>query len=166
MSAVLDVRITARIGAPADKIFSALTSARELTRWWLVGAETNARGAGRVRLVWPKPRTGGAGAAVIRTGVFMDLQPARKVAWYFQKPKQPGVPELVSVFIEPRRAHCDVTWLQSGFSSDAEAVRGEYARLWEDALAKLRLYLETGRTCKLENLDLQSAEILARGGKK
>jgi uncharacterized protein YndB with AHSA1/START domain len=163
-----DVRFTVRIAAQPELVYRALTSARELTRWWLLGAETDARNAGRVRMVWPRIRVAedsprhGFGE---REAMFCDLEPGRKVAWLFKPARgERGVPPLVSVFIEPRGKGSEVTLLHSGFSGApaAELVRRGYARAWEDGLAKLKLYLETGRNCKMEILDLESVAILTR----
>lgn len=162
-----DIRLVARLRAKPQTVYQALTSARELTRWWLLGAETAARNAGRVRMIWPRVRGRDRLSQRLgeREGVFVDLEPGHKVAWLFKPARgERGVPPLVSIFIGARGAGCEVTWLHGGFSSAASAdapYRG-YARAWEDALAKLKLYLETGRTCKLEALDLEAARILTR----
>jgi|GEM_PF-1010425 len=161
-----DVRLAVRIKADAKAVYQALTSARELTRWWLLGAETDARNAGRVRMVWPRvrgrdgSRADGFGE---REAVFVDLEPGRKVAWLFKPARgDRRAPPLVSVFIEKRGGSCEVTLLHAGFPSKASAdeLCLGYARAWEDGLAKLKLYLESGRTCKMETLDLESAGIL------
>lgn len=163
-----DVRLSLRVKAEPQAVYRALTSARELTRWWLLGAETDARNAGRVRMVWPRvrredgTRCDGLGE---REGVFVDLEAGRKVAWLFKPVRgDRRAPPLVSVFIEKRGSSSEVTLVHAGFSTSAssdERCRG-YARAWEDGLAKLKLYLETGRTCKMETLDLESASILTR----
>ncbi|NNN04993.1 MAG: SRPBCC domain-containing protein [Elusimicrobia bacterium] len=163
-----DVRLTARVKAEPEAVYRALTSARELTRWWLLGAETDARNGGRVRMVWPRvkrpdgTRCDGFGE---REGVFVDLEPGSKVAWMFRPARgDRRAPPLVSVFIEKHGAACELTLLHAGFSAAASAdeLRRGYACAWEDGLAKLQLYLETGRTCKMELLDLESARILTR----
>ncbi len=164
----VDVRVSARIKAAPEAVYRALTSARELTRWWLLGAETDARNSGRVRMVWPRvrrpdgSRCDGFGE---REGVFVDLEPGRKVAWLFKPARgERRAPPLVSAFIEKRGAACSVTVVHAGFPVAAAAgeLRRGYACAWEDGLAKLKLYLETGRTCKMEMLDLESARILTR----
>ena len=166
-----DVRFAVKLRAEPLAVYKALTSARELTRWWLLGAETDARNAGKVRLVWPRVKGGdGSRCAGLgeRQGVFVDLEPAKKVAWLFTPARGDlRAPPLVSVFIDRRRGGCEVTLLHAGFKSAPsydELYRG-YACAWEDGLAKLKLYLETGRTCKLEALDLESARILTRSRK-
>ena len=94
-----DIRLAAMIRAKPELIYRSLTSARELTRWWLLGAETDARNAGRVRMIWPRGGRDGFGE---RTGVYVDLEPARKVAWLWKAMKgEKGVPALTSVFILP-----------------------------------------------------------------
>ncbi len=168
-----DIRLTATIRAKPEDVYRGLTSARELTRWWLQGAETDARNAGRLRMVWPRVRAAGGVRGPgfgERVGVFVDLEPARKVAWLWKPARgEKGVPALTSIFVLPARAGSEVTLLHSGFPSAAKAdelYRG-YARAWEDGLAKLKLYLETGRTCKLESVDFETVRILmARSRKK
>lgn len=163
-----DVRFSVRLRAEPWAVYQSLTSARELTRWWLLGAETDARNAGRVRMVWPRVR-GSDGARCDglgeREGVFVDLEPGKKVAWLFKPARgDRRAPPLVSVFIDKRRGGCEVTLLHSGFKSAPsydELYRG-YSRAWEDGLAKLKLYLETGRTCKMECVDLEAVRILTR----
>ena len=77
----------------------ALTSATELCRWWLQGAETDARSGGRLRMVWPKlkyecDKNGGSRNGRIfpphaamgdSEGCFVDLEPGRKVAWMWRQ---------------------------------------------------------------------------------
>lgn len=163
-----DLRFAVKLRAEPSAVYQALTSARELTRWWLLGAETDARNAGRVRMVWPRVRRGdgsrcdGLGE---REGVFVDLEPAKKVAWLFKSVRgDRRAPPLVSVFIDKRRGGCEVTLLHAGFKSSPsfDELYDGYSCAWEDGLAKLKLYLETGRTCKMESMDLEAARILTR----
>jgi uncharacterized protein YndB with AHSA1/START domain len=164
-----DLRFAVKLRAEPQAVYHALTSARELTRWWLLGAETDARNAGRVRMVWPRVRSelGGSLCKGLgeREGVFVDLEPGKKVAWLFKPVRgDRRAPPLVSVFIGKRRGLSEVTLLHAGFGAGPscdELYRG-YARAWEDGLAKLKLYLETGRTCKMESIDLETASILGR----
>jgi uncharacterized protein YndB with AHSA1/START domain len=173
MPSTRDIRLSVTIRAKPELVYRGLTSARELTRWWLQGAETDARNAGRLRMIWPRERRpdgvqpAGFGE---REGVFVDLEPARKVAWLWKPARgEKGAPPLTSFFMLPVRTGSEVTLLHAGFASAAsvDALFSAYARAWEDGLAKLKLYLETGRTCKLETLDLEAARILtARSRKK
>ena len=164
-----DIRFAVKLRAKPQAVYQALTSARELTRWWLLGAETDARNAGRVRMVWPRVRStiGGTLCKGLgeREGVFVDLEAGKKVAWLFKSVRgDRRAPPLVTVFIGRRRGLSEVTLLHAGFGSgpSCDDVYRGYARAWEDGLAKLKLYLETGRTCKMETIDLEMARILAR----
>ncbi len=167
-----DIRLAATIRARPELVYKSLTSARELTRWWLLGAETDARNAGRLRMVWPRVRTkdGARGPGFgERVGVFVDLEPARKVAWLWKPARgEKGVPALTSIFVLPARGGSEVTWIHAGFPSGAKSdpMFHGYARAWEDGLAKLKLYLETGRTCKLESIDLEAVRILTARKRK
>lgn len=161
-----DLRYTVTIRAKPEQVYRALTSATELCRWWLQGAETDARSAGRFRMVWPKLKrangTNGHARFPDRVamgdieGHFVDLEPGRKVAWLWQLPRRRPFPPLSSFFIQPKGRGCEVTLLHAGFPSKAAADRAwrGCAEGWEDCLAKLKLYLETGRTCKTEALSL------------
>lgn len=166
-----DIRLAATIRAKPELVYRSLTSARELTRWWLQGAETDARNAGRLRMIWPRVpgKNGDAPGFGEREGVFVDLEPARKVAWLWKPARgEKAAPALTSIFVLPARGGCEVTWLQSGFPSAAssDALYARYAHGWEDGLAKLKLYLETGRTCKLESIDLEAVKILTARKRK
>ena len=159
-----DLRFTVAIRAKPEAVYRALTSARELCRWWLSGAETDARNTGRLRMIWPKIlREGGRNfppyvALGESEGCFVDLEPGRKVAWLWKTP--PGkskAPPLSSFFILPAARGCELTFLHAGFSSKPGTDRyfNGCAEGWEDCLAKLKLYLETGRTCKSQILTLR-----------
>jgi uncharacterized protein YndB with AHSA1/START domain len=159
-----DIRFGLKLRAKPQSVYLALTSARELTQWWLQGAETDARNAGHVRMVWPRSRATATGLGE-REGYFVDLEAGKKVAWLFKPTRgHSAVPALVSVFIDPRRDGCEVTWLHAGFPAAAVAdeMFQSYARVWEDGLAKLKIYVETGRTCKMESMDLEAARIFTR----
>ncbi len=169
-----DLRFSVVIKARPEAVYRALTSATELCRWWLQGAETDARSGGRLRMVWPKVKCrceadGGARGGRLfpphvamgdSEGCFVDLEPGRKVAWLWRASGRRGIPPLSSFFITPRGRGCEVTLLHGGFSNRAPADK-QYegcAQGWEDCLAKLKLYLETGRACK--------SQILTLGGPK
>ena len=167
-----DIRFSLRIKAKPEQIYRALTSATELCRWWLQGAETDARSAGRFRMVWPKltcadgrrvfPRDAAVGES---EGFFVDLEPGRKVAWMWRLPRKNRViPPLVNFFIQKKLRGCEVVLLHPGFSSAPAAER--YLRGctegWEDCLVKLKLYLETGRTAKSQVLTFERLKALKR----
>ena len=159
-----DVRLSALIKAKPEKIYQALTSARELCVFWLERAETDARNLGKFRMVWPTKDGEGCDAAA----VFVDLDPGRKVSWLFDPSSRRGgrVPALVSVFIEERPRGAQATILHAGFSAarSQDRLYGAFRGLWEDCLAKLKAHLEYGRVFKGEKLTLAEAEKLARSG--
>lgn len=160
-----DLRLSASIKAKPQYVYQALTSARELCRWWLSGAETDARSTGRLRMVWPKSE-GSRSVFGEREGCFVDLQPERKVAWLWKAgARRDRVPPLCSFFILPKGRGSEVTLLHAGFSSRpaADRVYQSFSQGWEDALAKLKLYLETGKTCKADTILLRDLARLRKG---
>lgn len=169
-----DLRFTVRIKAKPEQVYRALTSATELCRWWLAAAETDARNVGRFRMVWPRVQRRDAeqvarafppyGVAIGDSeGYFVDLEPGRKVAWMWKLPRKAQYPALSSFFIQPRGTGSEITLLHAGFSTRPAADRAYTgcAEGWEDCLAKLKLYLETGRTCKSQPLTFRGAKVLA-----
>jgi uncharacterized protein YndB with AHSA1/START domain len=169
-----DLRFTLKIKAKPEQVYRALTSATELCRWWLQGAETDARNVGRFRMVWPRvKRKDGAdgaerafppnGAALGDSeGYFVDLEPGRKVAWMWKLPRGRRFPPLSSFFIQPHGRGCELTLLHAGFSHSSayDRIYEGCAAGWEDCLAKLKVYLETGRTCKAQALSFKGMKAL------
>lgn len=164
-----DLRLSVVLRAKPENVYRALTSARELCRWWLAGAETDARNAGRFRMVWPKARKGGDLPRALgeKEGFFVDLEPGKKVAWMWKSAARNGAPPLSSFFIEAKGRGCEATLLHSGFSAKAAAERSfqAYARGWEDCLAKLKLYVESGRACKTETITFADLKTLLKAKK-
>jgi uncharacterized protein YndB with AHSA1/START domain len=169
-----DLRFSIKIKTKPERVYRALTSATELCRWWLQGAETDARNVGRFRMVWPKIRktqeNGPARAFPLYVavgdseGYFVDLEPGRKVAWMWKLPRGRRYPALSSFFIEKSAKGCEVTLVHAGFSvkTSADRVFTGCAEGWEDCLAKLKLYLETGRTCKSQALSFSALKALLK----
>ncbi|MBI5243692.1 MAG: SRPBCC domain-containing protein [Elusimicrobia bacterium] len=157
-----DIRISAFIKAKPEKIYHALTSARELCVFWLDRAETDARNLGKFRMVWPTKDGEGCEASA----VFVDLEPGRKVSWIFNPSSRRGgrVPALVNVFIEDRPRRVQATIQHAGFSAarSHDRVFEAFRSLWEDCLAKLKAHLEHGRVFKGEKLTLAAAEKAVR----
>ena len=156
-----DIRLSVKIKASPKKVYAALTSARTLCRWWLEGAETNAKNLGHFRLVWPKIK----GSKIKRAfplyasqreikGFFVDLEPGRKIAWIWELPSKKKYPPLSTFFIERDGRSSVVTVIQCGFSNHPSAQKylASASQGWEDCLSKLKLYLETGKTAKSQTL--------------
>jgi uncharacterized protein YndB with AHSA1/START domain len=172
MTRTRDLRFSLKIKAKPDEIYRALTSATELCRWWLQGAETDARSAGRFRMVWPKISSTAGGrcfppyvALGESEGCFVDLEPGRKVAWMWKlHRRKSAIPPLSSFFIQPRSRGCEITLLHTGFSAgvSGDKVLKGCSQGWEDCLSKLKLYLELGRTCKNQALTFADLKTFSR----
>ena len=153
------------VKAQSERVYAAATSARQLCAWWVDRAETDIRNMGRFRLMWPS-RTGRSGP--VGCGAFVDLEPGKKLAWMWDTASLPrGVPLLTSLFLEPKRGGSQVTLVHAGFSarSFADRIFRSYSQGWEDCLAKLALYAESGKTCKADRLTLAEFDLL-RGKRK
>ncbi len=167
LSKTRDIRLTVKIKATPKKIYQTLTSARALCRWWLEGAETNAKNMGRFRLLWPTIKTGDEKLKRVFpphtatgevTGIFVDLEPGKKISWIWEVSPKWKHPPLSTIFIEAHGNHCEVTLVHPGFSTRPRLAKYSIgARAgWEDCLAKLKTYLETGKTVKNQALTLKN----------
>lgn len=146
---LLDIRLAVTVRAQPAEVYRALTSARELCAWWLDRAETDARNMGRWRMGWGPQ----AASRPEARGLFVDLEPGSKVAFMEDDSTRPKAePALTTVFIEKRGRGAEVTLVSAGFKGE-KALDAARAR-WADCLAKLKLYLETGRAKKGETLAL------------
>lgn len=161
-----DIRLSACLKAKPEAVYRALTSARELCVWWLDRAETDARNTGHLRMVWSAPHHGDGNEV---RGVFVDLDPGKKVAWLWDgRSRGKGVPALISFFIEKRSRGSEVTLVHAGFSASSSRAKvfDRYLEGWEDCLAKLKLYLEEGKTCKGDPLTFADLELLRKAGRR
>ena len=162
----LDIRVSAFVKAEAGHVYRSLTSAKELCVWWVDKAETEARNMGRFRLVW---RSQDRKKNIEATGVFVDLEREKKVAWIWDDKSRPaGLPPLVSFFIEEGEDGCEVLVVHAGFSAAASKRRmlEGFRVIWEDVIAKLKLYLESEKIAKGELLTLKDVELLSAAKEK
>lgn len=96
------------------------------------------RGAGEGRNKYPQ------GLGEVR-GVFVDLQPGRKVAWLWEaQAPGPGTPRLVSFFILPSGRSSEVSIQHCGFEPGpgAEPLFKGFKAGWTDALSRLKRHVE------------------------
>lgn len=121
---------------------------------------------GRLRLVWSLPDR--KKSMEVR-GVFVDLEKNGKVAWIWDEKSRPeGVPPLVSFFVEAKGKGSEVTLVHAGFSAAVSRKRllENFKSVWEDAISKLKLYLDSGRTCKGEQLTLADVDLFKKAGRR
>jgi hypothetical protein len=81
--------------------------------------------------------------------------------------RRSAVPPLSSFFIIPSGRGSEVTLVHGGFPSrpTVDKCYVGAAQGWEDCLAKLKLYLETGKTFKSQVLTFDAVKSLARSGR-
>jgi len=102
-------------------------------------------------------------------GVFVDLEPSGKVAWLWDETsREKGVPPLVSFHIQKKGRRSEITLIHAGFrtSKTAAALKERFRAGWEDCLAKLKLHLECGKTCKEDRLTFSDLELLSKKGRR
>ena len=136
----MDIEITKTIAARPEQVFTALTDAEELVRWFPTSADS-------------EPRSGGAfeyrfefeDAANDHTygGTYEDVTPNERVRF----PWQGGIsPTTVEYALSPSGDGTDVTLRHSGWGEGAEweQSRAMHEQGWSFFLENLKGHVETG----------------------
>jgi len=130
-------------GAPAERVFAALTEAPLLARWFCDRAESEARTGGRIVLTWS--RTGEVAESFV--GEWGAFEPFRACAYSGGHAGYPdGNAGLVEFSLEPRGARTALT-VRHTFPPRPgyEAIAAKYGSAWPRALARLEALLATLR---------------------
>jgi uncharacterized protein YndB with AHSA1/START domain len=152
MSERFDCRVTAdgatrtlevelEISAPVEQVWSALTEAEELMRWFPFQAEVDPGEGGQIRMSWD-----GAYDSALDVEVW---EPGRRLrtTWpaHSEVPGEPPAPTVVDYRIEPRGGGATrLRLVHSGFpaADDWDGVFDGHLRGWSYELRCLRHYLE------------------------
>jgi uncharacterized protein YndB with AHSA1/START domain len=141
------------VGAPPDVVWSALTDAEELTRWFPVRAMVDAGPGGSIWLSWGE---GSEGRAPITA-----WEPNRRFGWAEER----GATRIaVDFHLEPREGGTVVRLVQSGFG-DGPDWDDEYHMTeggWRYFLEHLRWYLERHRGTPRDLIVLRRPAAMTR----
>jgi uncharacterized protein YndB with AHSA1/START domain len=124
------------IDAPAERVWHALTDARELERWFPLDARVEPGPGGRIWMSWRNEFVGDMKILV------WDPPKHLRTAWAFHESDQPG--QVTDYLIEGRGGTTVIRAVTSGFPLDASWdgwVEGTN-RGWAFELRSLRHYLE------------------------
>lgn len=143
-----DLRISTVVKAVPERVYRALTSPRELYQWWSARSEGRAVNGVAFRMDWDvgdvEPGVYPQALGRVR-GVYVDLEPGRKVGWAWDAAgRSESVPRLVSFFIVPVRKDSEVTIQHCGFPGGPAAAPfyEGFSKGWEDMLTRLKRFLE------------------------
>ena len=132
-----------RIGAPAERVFRALTTGEEITRWWgspeiyrITEWQGDLRPGGR----WRAVGQGADGSAFRVEGEFIELVPARSLVQSWKPDWDGGHVTTITIRLMPVEGGTRLTLRHEGFAGRADSCR-EHAEGWERVLAWLDRYL-------------------------
>jgi uncharacterized protein YndB with AHSA1/START domain len=133
---------TVEIGAPAERVFRALTTADDITKWW--GSPETYRTTEWVADVRPggRWRAGGVGAdgkAFHVEGEFREVSPPHKLVQTWRADWDGGNETTITYRLEPIEGGTRLTLRHEGFSARVDSCRG-HARGWERVLGWLKNY--------------------------
>jgi uncharacterized protein YndB with AHSA1/START domain len=150
---LLSVRQIRTIGAPPQRVFSALTDPKLLPLWWgpkgfeCRWAELDVRAGGRFRIDMLRPDTGYEG---VFEGRYLEVDPPRRLVMEILEHCN-GAPEVfdasalgptqVTFTLDPRAdGGTELTLLHTGFENDAAV--GAHESGWAGSLGKLCVAIE------------------------
>jgi uncharacterized protein YndB with AHSA1/START domain len=134
-----EVRRVVEIGAPRERVWSALTEPAELLRWFPTGrAEIDLRPGGEASFVWEES----ADEAVVDV-----VEPPDRLVFRWRPAGLDRPFTTVSFTLEEMAGGTRLTLVESGFSSlpdqIAQQSREGNDAGWRDELEELKTYLET-----------------------
>ena len=125
------------LAADPERVFNALISPEEITRWWVrPGVFDTREWSGDVKTGGAWRASGvGRGRPYLLEGEFLVVEPPRKLVHTWRAAGTPGAATTVSYALEPLPAGTRVTLRHSGFTSP-ESCRNT-AIGWETSFARL-----------------------------
>jgi uncharacterized protein YndB with AHSA1/START domain len=148
---MVDVRIEGdeivgevEIAAPPERVFRALTVPERLRAWW--GSRDTYwmedwRSELRVGGAWEATGVGSGGQPFRVHGVFLAVEPPRRLAYTWNPSWQPVRETTVTYELEPHGRGTLVRVRHSGFAGDRPAL-ANHAQGWPAVLGWLQAYLE------------------------
>jgi len=129
------------IQAPPDVVFSALTDARDLIRWFCDRASSDAREGGELTAFWKSGKTGIGGRAR-----YIRIQPGETVELLWIDDGKGVLPEpathTLSYSIRSKRCTCEVIMSDRDESSLDEETLALLDSGWNSVLLELKDYCE------------------------
>ncbi len=130
------------IGAPAERVFQALTTAADITAWWgspeeykTTGWAADVRPGGR----WRADGVGVDGTPFSVEGAFLEVDPPRKLVQTWNPSWEGGHETTLTYLLEATAGGTKLTLRHEGFAGRAESCRA-HGQGWERVLDWLRTY--------------------------
>ena len=121
------------VKAQPERVFKALTDAKDLNSWFLGHSSTDPRPGGKFHICWNREEFGACESE------FIDVIPHEKVSFYWFKKS-----EIVTFTLRPENGGTLVTLVHDGFAIDAKLVDryADHGIGWTGYLCNLKCYLE------------------------
>jgi len=141
----VDLRLTCRLPAPRERVFTALVDPELLARWWrpagftLPEIELDARPTGRYRFTMQPP----TGEAFHLAGEFLVVEPPERLSFTFrwEEPDPDDQETVATLTLTGRGDETEVALVQGPFRT--EARRELHHGGWTDSLDRLAAALSS-----------------------
>ncbi len=139
------IQQTMIIAASPDKVFKALTDARELTRWWITRGTSDAHPGGRFEYVFEfkDPKQNGK-----QSGAYLEVVANQKLSYPWEAGEFGGGNNTTVVFaLSEVEGGTRLELDHAGYGSDGAwgPVYDMTAQAWGFFLGNLKTYLEAGQ---------------------
>ena len=133
---------TVEIAAPPERVFAALTSADDVTKWW-GSADTYRTTEWSMQLVagaaWKGSGTGADGSPFSVEGEIVEVDAPRKLVWTWRAAWDGGHTTTVTYRLEPIEGGTRLVMRHDGFADRHDSCRG-HCEGWERVLGWLSIH--------------------------
>ena len=143
------IKHTVVIKSTPEVVFTALTEANELTRWFPTRAESDPRAGGKYKLFWDFSDASQNGS---QEGEYIDFVPNKKVSYTWAAD---AIPTLVTFTLSEANGETtvDLEHSTSQDGADEKKLHDDHANQWGFFLMNLKGYLEAGVDLRKEKLN-------------
>ncbi len=143
------IKQSVSITTPRKVVFTALTQAEELIRWFPSRAESDPQPGGKLKLFWDFTDASQNG---LQDGEYVEVIPNEKISYTWTAD---SVPTLVTFALseasDETTIDLDHSTAQDG--ADEKKLRDDHANQWGFFLMNLKGYLEAGMDLRKEKLN-------------
>ena len=138
------------IDAPRQRVFRALTDARELERWWTTRARSEPESGGAFRYAWTFPNA--PERDHVQEGEYSTVEASERIAYPW---KAGTVPTRVDFTLKDSGGGTTVRLSHSGWLDGMDGAYEAHAQGWGFFLGNLKSFLEAGLDRRAEAMGMK-----------
>jgi len=129
-----------RIVANPDDVFSAITTAGSISKWWTEDVQINAKHGGNIEL-------GFSDGKIMISGLIQDYRPGQRFSILWEHGHEAYRNSIMCFEITSNnRSESTLNFSHEISRSWPDSLKDHYTSRWQDVLGNLKLFLEKGDT--------------------